>query len=102
MAKRPTIGKNPLDFRLGESPLDVVVPDLRARPPKFRPPLQGEEVATLKAQLAAKEAEIQALKAELARLQDGPPKTETSPRKAEPGSPKPEPRWVTLRKLGKL
>jgi|YNPBryantNP2012_1023418.scaffolds.fasta_scaffold48859_1 hypothetical protein len=94
MAKRPTIGKDPFDLRLWAGPLDAVIPDLR-RPSQEQPLTPAEEVEALKVRLAAQEAEIQALRAELARLKGGPPEPAS-------GSRTPEPRWVTLRKLGKI
>ncbi len=69
MAKRPTIGRNPLDtLVVTESHLDKVVPDLVTRPPEVQASLKQEEVAELQASLTAKEAENQALREEVAKL----------------------------------
>ncbi len=69
MAKRPTIGRNPLDAMVVvESHLDKVVPNLVTGPPAVQAPLKQEEVAELQASLAAKEAENQALREEVAKL----------------------------------
>jgi hypothetical protein len=85
MAKRPTIGSNPLDALMPESHLDTVVPDLLAGPPKAKTPLpEGEK--GLQARLAALETENQALREEVEELKK---------RLAQA-----EPRWVTLRRLG--
>lgn len=103
MAKRPTIGKNPLDTLVSENHLDVLVPDLLTTPPKERGDLKQENVEKLKERLMAQEAEIQALRDEMVRLQG-------KPGEAEPGKAKPaesrdrptaaEPRWVALQRLG--
>ena len=85
MAKRPTIGSNPLDALMPESHLDTVVPDLLASPPKPKTHLpEGEK--GLQARLAALETENQALREEVEELKK---------RQAQA-----EPRWVTLRRLG--
>jgi len=102
MAKRPTIGRNPLDALLPESHLDAVVPDLLAGAPAAREPLQREKVEDLRDRLASQEAEIQALRDEVAKLQGKPAEPRKPPTAAEPRKPSasPEPRWVTLQKLG--
>ena len=85
MAKRPTIGSNPLDALMPESHLDTVVPDLLASSPKAKAPLPegGQE---MQARLATLEAENQALREQVEELKK---------RLAQA-----EPRWVTLRRLG--
>ena len=85
MAKRPTIGSNPLDALMPESHLDTVVPDLLAGPPKVKAPLP-EGGKDMQARLAALETENQALREQVEELKK---------RLAQA-----EPRWVTLRRLG--
>jgi predicted RNase H-like nuclease (RuvC/YqgF family) len=68
MAKRPTIGRNPLDILVTESHLDKVVPDLVAGPPEVQASVQQEEVAGLKERLEASTAENLALREELLKL----------------------------------
>ena len=68
MAKRLTIGRNPLDAMVVESHLDKVVPDLVASPPEFQASLRQDEVAELKAALAARDEENIALKEAVAKL----------------------------------
>lgn len=87
MAKRSTIGENPLDDLAMESPLDAVVPDPLAVP--RRPQLLEEEAGELRERLAALEAENQALKAEVARLQA------EMARLKEVRAELPEPWWIT-------
>lgn len=85
MAKRPTIGSNPLDALMPESHLDTVVPDLLTSPPKAKARLpEGEQ--DMPARLAALETENQALREQVEELKK---------RLAQA-----EPRWVTLRRLG--
>ena len=85
MAKRPTIGSNPLDALMPESHLDTVVPDLLTSHPKAKARFpEGEQ--DIKARLAALEAENQALREQVEELKK---------RLAQA-----EPRWVTLRRLG--
>jgi hypothetical protein len=85
MAKRPTIGSNPLDALMPESHLDTVVPDLLTSTPKAKaPPPEGEQ--DMQARLAALETENQALRQQVEELKN---------RLAQA-----EPRWVTLRRLG--
>lgn len=103
MAKRPTIGKNPLDTLAPENHLNVVLANLLAgRPRAAKVRSQSEEVEELKARLAAQEAELQALRAELARLKGRPPEPGPAPHKSEPAPSKPEPRWLVLKRLGKV
>ncbi len=66
MAKRRTIGENPLDAAAPENPLDAVVPDLAARERAGTPQPLAEDQS---AKIAALEAEIKSLKAEIALLQ---------------------------------
>jgi predicted nucleic acid-binding Zn-ribbon protein len=68
MAKRPTIGRNPLDTLVTESHLDKVVPDLVTSPPQVQASSQQDEVAELKALLETREAENLALRDEVAKL----------------------------------
>ncbi len=68
MAKRATIGRNPLDTLVRESHLDKVVPDLVTSRPETQTALKPEDVAALKEQLAAREAENLALREEVAKL----------------------------------
>jgi len=105
MAKRPTIGKNPLDTLVSENHLDVLVPDLLATPPKERGDLKQENVEKLKERLMAKEAEIQALRDEMVRMQGKPAKAEQKKAKPAESRDRPaaaEPRWITLQKLGDI
>jgi hypothetical protein len=68
MAKRPTIGRNPLDTLVTESHLDKVVPDLVTSPPQVQAAPKQEEAEELRALLAASEGENLALKEEMAKL----------------------------------
>ena len=68
MAKRPTIGRNPLDTLVTESHLDRVVPDLVTSPPQVQAGPRQEEVEELTKRLEASEAENLALKEEVAKL----------------------------------
>jgi predicted nuclease with TOPRIM domain len=64
MAKRSTIGENPLDAERSESPLDAVVPDLSA--PRLG---RAQELATeVKERLEKMEAGLKAAVAEAAQL----------------------------------
>ncbi len=92
MAKRPTIGNNPLDALMPESHLDTVVPDLVTRPPQAQAPLKPTPPEGPRAQ-AAPDAENQALREEVARLQEQVKELQDRLAQAEP-------RWVTLRRLG--
>jgi hypothetical protein len=66
MAKRSTIGENPLDAVNQDHPLDTVVPDLSAvaRPGRGQPP--PEVPPEVQAHLAALEAGLKTLVAEVA------------------------------------
>jgi uncharacterized protein involved in exopolysaccharide biosynthesis len=92
MAKRPTIGRNPLDTLVAESHLDSVVPDLVTGPTQAAAPPRPEEGGDLQSLLAAREAENQNLQQEVEKLKDQVQKLKD--RLAEV-----EPRWVTLRRL---
>lgn len=94
MAKRPTIGRNPLDTLVAESHLDAVLPDLvagRPRMAKAHPEAEGE--GDLQARLAAQEAENLALRQKVENLQKQVEELKSRLAQAEP-------RWVTLRRLG--
>ena len=65
MAKRSTIGENPLDAVNQEHPLDTVVPDRSARTGRGQPPEVDPEVL---ARLAELEAGLKRLLAEVAGL----------------------------------
>ncbi len=92
MAKRPTIGNNPLDSLMPESHLDAVVPDLLTGLPQEKAP---PKPAGQKRPLAQtdRDAENQALREEVARLQEQVKELKERLAQAEP-------RWVTLRRLG--
>ena len=92
MAKRPTIGNNPLDALMPESHLDTVVPDLVTQAPRAQAPLKPAPPEGPRAQ-AAPDAENQALREEVARLQEQVKELQDRLAQAEP-------RWVTLRRLG--
>jgi predicted RNase H-like nuclease (RuvC/YqgF family) len=82
MAKRSTIGENPLDVIRGESPLDAVVPDLSAP----RPPGRPQELAPeLKERLERLESGLRAATAETAQLRGwlAPQKDEANKVKGE-------------------
>jgi len=68
MAKRPTIGRNPLDTLVTESHLNAVVPDLVASPPAVQAALKKDEVAELQERLEASATENLALREEVAKL----------------------------------
>ena len=93
MAKRPTIGKNPLDTLVAESHLDSVVPDLLTSPLQPQASQKPEASGDLQSQLAAREAENQSLQKEVEKLRAQV--QELKERLAQV-----EPRWVTLRRLG--
>jgi hypothetical protein len=93
MAKRPTIGRNPLDTLVAESHLDSVVPDLVTSPPPAPAPPKPEGTGDLQSLLAARDAENQSLQKEVEKLQAQV--QELKERLAQV-----EPRWVTLRRLG--
>jgi hypothetical protein len=92
MAKRPTIGRNPLDTLVAESHLDAVVPDLVTSPPQSRASSKPEGTGGLQSLLAAREAENQSLQKEVAKL-----KAQVQALKERLAQV--EPRWVTLRRL---
>ena len=93
MAKRPTIGTNPLDALMPESHLDAVVPDLLTGPSKGKAPLKSRDEGGLQKHSAAQKAENQALREEVAKLREQV--AELKQRLAQA-----EPRWVTLQRLG--
>ena len=66
MAKRSTIGENPLDAVNQEHPLDTVVPDLSARTGRGQPPPEVDP--EVQARLAELEAGLKTLRAEVAGL----------------------------------
>jgi chromosome segregation ATPase len=66
MAKRSTIGENPLDAVTQEHPLDTVVPDLSARTGRGQPPPAADPEVL--ARLAELEAGLKTLLAEVAGL----------------------------------
>jgi uncharacterized protein involved in exopolysaccharide biosynthesis len=92
MAKRPTIGRNPLDTLVAESHLDAVVPDLVTSQPPAQP-TKPQGAGELQAKLAAREAENQSLQKEVDRLKAQVEELKERLAQAEP-------RWVTLRRLG--
>jgi hypothetical protein len=86
MAKRPTIGENPLDEVVAETPLDAVVPlsgpktEVRQAPPQ-EPSLEVQKhLALLEAEIKALKGEISLLRAKLMEMQMR--------------LPPPEPKWV--------
>jgi uncharacterized protein involved in exopolysaccharide biosynthesis len=91
MAKRPTIGRNPLDTMVAESHLDSVVPDLFTCQPPAQP-LKSKGAGDLQAQLAARDAENQSLQKEVDKLKAQVKELKERLAQAEP-------RWVTLRRL---
>lgn len=95
MAKRPTIGSNPLDALMPESHLDAVVPDLLTSPPKIKGHRQPKGEGGLQAHQASREAENQALQQEVDKL-----KAEVAELKKRLAQV--EPRWVTLKRLGNI
>ena len=95
MAKRPTIGRNPLDTLVTESHLDKVVPDLVASPPKVQASLKQDEVAEIKERLEVSEAENLALREEVLKL-----KTQVYELKKHLDQG--DPLWVNLKKRFKL
>jgi pyridoxal/pyridoxine/pyridoxamine kinase len=92
MAKRPTIGRNPLDTLVAESHLDAVVPDLVTSPPQPQAPPKPAGTGDLQSQLAARKAENQSLQKEVEKLQAQVQELKERLAQAEP-------RWVTLRRL---
>jgi hypothetical protein len=91
MAKRRTIGENPLDAVISEHPWDAVVSDPLADPKMKGPQLQPEKQlgAELTPRLAALEAEINAVKGEVAQLRARVTALEAA------GQAPSEPWWVT-------
>jgi len=87
MAKRPTIGENPLDAVMAETPLDAMVPLAGPRPGKPQPPPQ-EPSPEVEKRLAVLEAEIKALKGEISLLKGKIMEMQVR-------MPPPEPRWVS-------
>ncbi|MHB8068468.1 MAG: hypothetical protein ACYDIC_11275 [Desulfobaccales bacterium] len=84
MAKRPTIGENPLDAVMADTPLESVFPG--AGPQAGRP--SEEPAPEVKKRLAALEAEVKALKGEISLLKGKVLEMQVR-------MPPPEPRWVT-------
>ncbi|MFZ5447334.1 MAG: hypothetical protein ACOZFS_01665 [Thermodesulfobacteriota bacterium] len=66
MAKRSTIGENPLDALVQVNPLDTVVPDLSVVAKTGRGQPAVEALAEIQERLGALEAGLKALKTELA------------------------------------
>lgn len=83
MAKRPTIGENPLDAVVAETHLDTVVPP--GGPQAGKPP--EEPAPEIMKRLAILEAEIKALKGEISLLR-------AKMMEMQVRLPPPEPRWV--------
>ncbi len=84
MAKRPTIGENPLDAVMAETPLDAVVPlagPQTGKHPEEPAPEVGKRLAALEAEVKALKGEISLLRAKMMEIQVR--------------MPPPEPRWVT-------
>ena len=87
MAKRPTIGENPLDEVMAETPLDAVVPrsgpksEVRQAPPEEPSPEVQKRLALLEAEIKALHGEISLLRAKVMEMQMR--------------LPPPEPRWVS-------
>jgi peptidoglycan hydrolase CwlO-like protein len=92
MAKRPTIGRNPLDTLVAESHLDAVVPDLVTSQLRTKTPSKPEGAGDLQARLAAREKENQTLQKEVDKLKAQVEELKNRLAQAEP-------RWVTLRRL---
>lgn len=84
MAKRPTIGENPLDAVMAETHLDTMLPPggLQAgRHPEEPAPEVQKRLALLEAEVKALKAEISLLRGKMLELQVR--------------MPPPEPRWVS-------
>ena len=86
MAKRPTIGENPLDAVVAENPLDAVVP-LSDPKTEARPAPPAEPDPETKKRLAVLEAEVKTLHGELSLLR-------AKIMEMQMRLPPPEPRWV--------
>ena len=86
MAKRPTIGENPLDEIVAENPLDAVVPpsgpktEMRQAAPAESDPEMKKRLSVLEAEVKALQGEISLLRAKMMEMQVR--------------LPPPEPRWV--------
>jgi hypothetical protein len=65
MAKRSTIGENPLDALIQENPLDTVVPDLSVVAKTGRGQAGAEALSEVQKQVAALEAGLKTLKTEV-------------------------------------
>ena len=87
MAKRPTIGENPLDTVMADTSLEAVVPLTASQAGKRRPPAV-EPAPEVEKRLALLEAEVKALKGEVSLLRAKMMEVQTH-------MPSPEPRWVT-------
>jgi hypothetical protein len=87
MAKRPTIGENPLDAVMAETPLDAMVPLSGPKPDKPQPP-PAEPSPEVEKRLAVLEAEIKALKGEISLLKGKIMEMQVR-------LPPPEPKWVS-------
>jgi len=87
MAKRPTIGENPLDAVMEETPLDAMVPLAGPKPDKPQPP-PAEPSPEVEKRLAVLEAEIKALKGEISLLKGKIMEMQVR-------LPPPEPKWVS-------
>ena len=74
MAKRSTIGENPLDAVIQEHPLNTVVPDLSSVNRGGRGQPAPEVSPEVQERLTGLEAGLQALSTEVARLKPAPEK----------------------------
>ena len=86
MAKRPTIGENPLDAVMAGTPLDAVVPLAGGKPGKAQPPPEPDP--ELMKRLAVLEAEVKVLKGEISLLKGKIMEMQLR-------LPPPEPKWVS-------
>jgi hypothetical protein len=86
MAKRPTIGENPLDAVMTDTPLEAVVPLPRTQAGKDRSTVDAGPFRETK-RLELLEAEVKALKGEISLLKSKILEIQTR-------MPPPEPRWV--------
>jgi len=87
MAKRPTIGENPLDTVMADTSLEAVVP-LSAPQAGRRLPPAAEPAPEMEKRLQLLEAEVKALKGEMSLLRAKIMEVQTH-------KPPPEPRWLT-------